>query len=80
MTSFRLLRNHMQHQITVIAGTDLYRTAILSQFSEQNHLCQRLLQHSMGSCTAYCPNELDPMSAIAGLKRETAKSFFRGRR
>ncbi len=36
--------------------------------------------HSMGSCTAYCPNELDPMSAIAGLKRETAKSFFkRGR-
>ena len=37
--------------------------------------------HSMGSCTTYCPNELDPMSAIAGLKRETAKSFFRkGRR
>ena len=33
--------------------------------------------HSMGSCTAYCPNELDPMSAIAGLKRETARSFFR---
>ena len=25
--------------------------------------------HSMGSCTAFCPNELDPMSAIAGLKR-----------
>lgn len=36
--------------------------------------------HSMGSCTAYCPNDLDPMSAIAGLKRETAKSFFRGRK
>lgn len=33
--------------------------------------------HSMGSCTTYCPNELDPMSAIAGLKRETAKQFFR---
>lgn len=33
--------------------------------------------HSMGSCTAYCPNELDPMSAIAGLKRETARAFFR---
>jgi len=32
--------------------------------------------HSMGSCTAYCPNELDPMSAIAGLKRETTKRFF----
>ncbi|WP_300035158.1 2Fe-2S iron-sulfur cluster-binding protein [uncultured Roseobacter sp.] len=35
--------------------------------------------HSMGSCTVYCPNELDPMSAIAGLKRETAKNFFRKR-
>ena len=33
--------------------------------------------HSMGSCTVYCPNELDPMSAIAGLKRESARSFFR---
>lgn len=33
--------------------------------------------HSMGSCTQYCPNELDPMSAIAGLKRETAKRFFK---
>ena len=32
--------------------------------------------HSMGSCTVYCPNELDPMSAIAGLKRETLKRFF----
>jgi fumarate reductase iron-sulfur subunit len=36
--------------------------------------------HSMGSCTTYCPNELDPLSAIAGLKRETAKRFFKGRR
>lgn len=34
--------------------------------------------HSMGSCTAYCPNELDPLSAIAGLKRETAKRWWRG--
>lgn len=33
--------------------------------------------HSMGSCTQYCPNELDPLSAIAGLKRETARNFFR---
>lgn len=32
--------------------------------------------HSMGSCTTYCPNDLDPMSAIAGLKRETVKSLF----
>ncbi len=36
--------------------------------------------HSMGSCSVYCPNELDPMSAIAGLKRETTKSFFGRRR
>ena len=36
--------------------------------------------HSIGSCTAYCPNELDPLSAIAGLKRETVRSYFkRGR-
>ncbi len=32
--------------------------------------------HSMGSCTVHCPNELDPMSAIAGLKRETVKRLF----
>lgn len=34
--------------------------------------------HSMGSCTVHCPNELDPMSAIAGLKRATIKRFFQG--
>ena len=34
--------------------------------------------HSIGSCTTYCPNDLDPLSAIAGLKRETAKFFFKG--
>ena len=50
------------------------RQAILDAVSEKGgcHNC-----HSMGSCTAYCPNDLDPMSAIAGLKRETAKSFFK---
>lgn len=50
------------------------RQAILDAVSDKGgcHNC-----HSMGSCTAYCPNELDPMSAIAGLKRETAKSFFK---
>ncbi|MDW3182015.1 succinate dehydrogenase/fumarate reductase iron-sulfur subunit [Roseobacter sp.] len=37
--------------------------------------------HSMGSCTTFCPNDLDPMSAIAGLKRETTRAFLRkGRR
>ena len=40
--------------------------------------------HSMGSCTAYCPNELDPTSAIAGLKQKTASNLlsnlFRRRR
>lgn len=25
--------------------------------------------HSIGSCTAHCPSELDPLAAIAGLKR-----------
>jgi len=33
--------------------------------------------HSMGNCTAACPNGLDPMASIAGLKRATAKSFLR---
>ncbi|MEM6888316.1 MAG: 2Fe-2S iron-sulfur cluster-binding protein [Pseudomonadota bacterium] len=32
--------------------------------------------HSMGSCTAYCPNELDPMAAISGLKRATSRRFL----
>jgi fumarate reductase iron-sulfur subunit len=32
--------------------------------------------HSMGNCTQFCPNELNPMAAIAGLKRETAKASF----
>ena len=36
--------------------------------------------HSIGSCTTYCPNELDPMSAIANLKRETVKHLLSGRR
>ncbi len=33
--------------------------------------------HSQGSCTLFCPNELNPMKAIAGLKRATAASFFK---
>ena len=33
--------------------------------------------HSMGSCTEYCPVGLDPMSAIARLKRETVRGYFR---
>ena len=49
------------------------RTAILDAVSGKGG-CQNC--HSMGSCTTYCPNELNPMSAIAGLKRETAKRFF----
>lgn len=35
--------------------------------------------HSMGSCTAHCPNDLDPLSAIAGLKRAAMKNSLRGR-
>lgn len=33
--------------------------------------------HSQGSCSLYCPNDLNPMDAIAGLKRATAASFFK---
>ncbi len=34
--------------------------------------------HSMGSCARFCPNELNPMNAIAGLKRATARRFLGG--
>ncbi|WP_298917141.1 2Fe-2S iron-sulfur cluster-binding protein [uncultured Roseobacter sp.] len=53
------------------------RTDILAAVSGAGgcHNC-----HSMGSCTVYCPNDLDPMSAIAGLKRETARGFLRRRK
>lgn len=53
------------------------RERILEAVSDKGgcHNC-----HSMGSCTLYCPNELDPMAAIAGLKRETSKSFFTRKR
>lgn len=30
--------------------------------------------HSMGSCTAHCPNGLNPMRSIAGLKRAAARA------
>lgn len=33
--------------------------------------------HSMGSCARHCPNALNPTAAIAGLKRETMRDFFR---
>ena len=33
--------------------------------------------HSMGSCTRYCPNELNPMAAIAGLKRMATRRALR---
>lgn len=36
--------------------------------------------HSQGSCTLFCPNDLNPMEAIAGLKRATAASFFKRRK
>lgn len=68
----------LQRAWTLLNDTkDEGRTAILDAVSGSGgcHNC-----HAMGSCTAYCPNDLDPMSAIAGLKRETARNFFkRGR-
>lgn len=36
--------------------------------------------HSQGSCKLYCPYELDPLSAILGLKNASAKAFFTERR
>lgn len=50
------------------------RDAILDAVSTSNgcHNC-----HSMGSCTALCPNGLDPMASIAGLKRATARRWLR---
>ncbi|NNU80983.1 succinate dehydrogenase/fumarate reductase iron-sulfur subunit [Halovulum dunhuangense] len=56
---------------------DAGREAILDAVSGTGgcHNC-----HSMGSCAQYCPNELNPLAAIAGLKRETSRRFFRRRR
>ena len=34
--------------------------------------------HSQGSCTRYCPNELDPMRAISRLKQATTRACFGG--
>lgn len=52
------------------------RSGILDAVSQQGgcHNC-----HSQGSCAKFCPNELSPITSIAGLKRETMKTFFRGR-
>ena len=52
------------------------REAILGAVTQEGG-CQSC--HSMGSCTAHCPNGLDPMSAIAGLKREASRRAWRGR-
>lgn len=32
--------------------------------------------HSQGSCSVLCPNDLNPMRAIAGLKKATIKAIF----
>ncbi|WP_299844870.1 2Fe-2S iron-sulfur cluster-binding protein [uncultured Roseovarius sp.] len=57
-------------------GKNADRQAILDAVSGSSgcHNC-----HSMGSCTHYCPNDLNPMQAITGLKRETVKAFIRGK-
>ena len=50
---------------------DADRESILAAVSGKGgcHNC-----HSMGNCAQYCPNALNPMRAIAGLKRETVKA------
>ncbi len=58
----------------VLDEKDAGRDAIVDAVSGEGG-CQNC--HSMGSCTQYCPNELNPMRAIAGLKRETAKRWLR---
>ena len=47
------------------AGTEVVLSAITGEGGL--HSC-----HSIGACTQACPNALDPMSAIATLKRKTA--------
>ena len=56
---------------------DAGRQAILDAVSGQGgcHNC-----HSQGSCSHYCPNGLNPMAAIAGLKRATALGLLKGRK
>jgi len=51
------------------------RQGILDAVSQSGgcHNC-----HSLGSCAQHCPNDLSPMNSIAGLKRATALSFFKG--
>ncbi|MEO1676919.1 MAG: 2Fe-2S iron-sulfur cluster-binding protein [Pseudomonadota bacterium] len=34
--------------------------------------------HSHQNCAQYCPNELVPTASIAGLKRETARAWWKG--
>ena len=55
------------------------REAILAAVSAPGgcHSC-----HAIGGCAERCPNGLSPLTAIAGLKRETARGFLRrgGRR
>src|SRR5439155_3267180 len=54
---------------------DANRVDILDAVSQGGgcHNC-----HSQGSCAKFCPNELSPIASIAGLKRQTMKSFFEG--
>lgn len=35
--------------------------------------------HSMGNCAHHCPNEINPLAAIAGLKRATVRRAFGGK-
>lgn len=52
---------------------DAGREDILSAISGAGG-CQNC--HSQGGCSHYCPNEMNPMASIAGLKRATTKRWF----
>ena len=53
------------------------RDAVMDTVSEQGGC---LTCHTHGSCTEYCPVEISPTAAIAGLKREAFRRFLRGSR
>ena len=55
---------------------DQARDSVLDAVSGKGgcHSC-----HSMGSCVMYCPNELNPLTAIAGLKLATVRRAMGGK-
>ena len=53
------------------------RDAVMAAVSQEEGC---ITCHTHGSCTEYCPVEISPTAAIAGLKREAFRRFLRGDR